>query len=68
MTNLYGLELDLEEVDDGIVTDVVVLSREIRYNKEGEAEEALLISATPSTTPMLMQGMANELMLKISQN
>lgn len=68
-TELYGHAIDLttaDDVEDGVVTDVLVVARAVRYNDEGRAEDALLISATDSTSSIVQQGMANDLLLGIS--
>lgn len=59
MVNIYGHEVELTEVsdDDGVVTDVIVLARAVRFGDNGRAEDALFISGTPSTTYMLQLGM-----------
>lgn len=68
---MYGHTIDLTPIDEGnegVVTDVLVVARAVRYNDDGKPEEALLVSATDTTTPILQQGMANDLMLAISLN
>lgn len=64
---IYGHEIDLPDhgADDGVVTDVVVLARTVRYKDDGRPEEALSVGGTNNTTPMLRAGMLNEFQLMI---
>lgn len=57
--NIYGHEVELTAlaVDDGMVTDVMVLARTVRFSDQGRAEDALFISGTRSSTYMLQLGM-----------
>ena len=57
--NLYGHDVDLTALadDDGMVTDVLVLARTVRFSDQGRAEDALFISGTRSSTYMLQLGM-----------
>ena len=59
MSNIYGHDVDLTALadDDGMVTDVLVLARTVRFSDQGRAEDALFISGTRSTTYMLQLGM-----------
>ena len=56
--NIYGHDIDLTALadDDGMVTDVLVLARTVRFSDQGRAEDALFISGTRSTTYMLQLG------------
>ena len=56
--NLYGHDIDLTALadDDGMVTDVLVLARTVRFSDQGRAEDALFISGTRSTTYMVQLG------------
>ena len=59
MSNIYGHDIDLTALadDDGMVTDVLVLARTVRFSDQGRAEDALFISGTRSSTYMLQLGM-----------
>lgn len=59
MTTIYGHDVDLVELDadDGVVLDVIVLARVVRYNNEGHGEDILYTSTTPTTTGMVQRGM-----------
>ena len=56
--NIYGHDVDLTALadDDGMVTDVLVLARTVRFSDQGRAEDALFISGTRSTTYMVQLG------------
>ena len=57
--NIYGHEVELTALadDDGVVTDVLVLARTVRFSDDGRAEDALFTSVTRSSTYMLQMGM-----------
>lgn len=56
-TDIYGHTLNLWQPDDGgLITDVVVLARVVQYDDDGDATDALLMSATRSTGKIVQAG------------
>lgn len=61
--NIYGHTLNLWQPDDGgLITDVVVLARVVRYDDDGDAADALLMSATRSTGKIVQAGILSAAM------
>lgn len=60
--NIYGHEVPLEDIADadGIVTDVLVLTRVVSFNEDGQAQDHLIIAGTRTTTGMVIDGMVRE--------
>lgn len=56
MTEIYGHTLDLPEPDEGIVVDVMVLARVVRY-EDDQAFDDLLVGCTPQTGGIVQLGM-----------
>lgn len=55
---IYGNELKLGELEEGeIVTDVVVLSRVVFHNDDGEIQDRIRITRTGNTPGIIMTGM-----------
>ena len=55
---LYGHDLDLFDPDEGgLVTDVIVLARVVRYDDDGRAEDSMLLSSTRNTGGIIQAGM-----------
>lgn len=56
-TTIYGHTVGLWQPDDGgLITDVVVLARVVRYDDDGCAEDSLLMSTTRSTGMIVQAG------------
>ncbi len=65
---LYGHDLDLFDPDEGgLVTDVIVLARVVRYNDDGRAMDAMILSSTRNTGGIIQGGMLSTA-LDLSQN
>lgn len=56
MTEIYGYKIDLPEPDEGIITDVMVLARVVRYD-DGSACDDLIIACTPHSGGIVQLGM-----------
>ena len=55
--HIYGHDLGLyEPADGGLVTDVVVLARVVRYDDDGDATDSLLVSSTRNTDGIVLSG------------
>jgi hypothetical protein len=65
--DIYGKKIDLQPLgpEGGIVTDVMVLARVVRYGAGPRAEDVILVSSTDSTTGVIAQGVLNDAMLQI---
>lgn len=59
--NIYGQKVELTPPGDGYITDVIILARSLRHGDDGKMYDALLVSATESTTGMLFDGMIQAL-------
>lgn len=60
---IYDQEVELPEVDPeelGVVVDVVVLARVLRFGENGRPDETLVVGDTRSTSPIIHKGMAYE--------
>lgn len=56
--NLYGHEMSIEEPALGsLVTEVLVIARQVEYDERGRAMDGLLISSSNSTTHMIQRVM-----------
>jgi hypothetical protein len=58
--NLYGHEIEIPEVEGGIITDVMILARAVNYSDEGRAQDEILIAASPGITGMIQDGMLRQ--------
>lgn len=56
MTEIYGHKIDLPEPDEGIITDVMVLARVVRYEDVSACDD-LMIACTPQTGGIVQLGM-----------
>ena len=55
--HIYGHDLGLyEPAEGGLVTDVVVLARVVRYDDDGDATDSLLVSSTRNTGGIVLSG------------
>lgn len=54
MTEIYGHKIDIEERTPGsLVTEVIIIARQVEYGDDGRAMDGLLMSTSSSTTRMV---------------
>lgn len=59
---IHGHDVPVEDIEDadGIVTDVLVLTRVVSFNEDGQAQDHLVITGSRTTTGMVIDGMVRE--------
>ena len=56
--SIYGQDVELIEIpDDETVLDVIVLTRTVWHNEDGNLEDALQLVSSPNTTSTIKVGM-----------
>lgn len=57
-TQIYGLDLDLHNPENGgFVSDVVIIARSVYPGKDGKNHDSLLLSSTDITTGLIQEAM-----------